>query len=85
VVCGFDFAAVYGPLAVGFIHVHHLIPLSQAGGEYKVDPVADMRPVCPNCHAVIHLGSECRQIEDIRQLLRGVNTSNQALPQTAGA
>lgn len=78
VVCGFDFA-VYGRLAEGFIHVHHLVPLSQTGGEYEVDPVADMRPVCPNCHAVIHLGGECRKIEDVRQLLRRGSTPNQAL------
>jgi 5-methylcytosine-specific restriction protein A len=67
VVCGFDFALVYGPLAVGFIHVHHLVPLSQAGDQYEVDPVADLRPVCPNCHAIIHLDGECRSIEEARR------------------
>jgi 5-methylcytosine-specific restriction enzyme A len=70
VVCGFDFGAVYGPLAEGFIHVHHLVPLSQVGSSYNVDPVADLRPVCPNCHAVIHLGGESRKVEEVRQLLR---------------
>lgn len=84
VVCGFDFAAMYGPLAEGFIHVHHLVPLSQVGGAYEVDPVADMRPVCPNCHAVIHLGGGCRPVEEVRQLLRGSNTQNHVLQQ-AGA
>lgn len=76
VVCGFDFAAVYGPLAKGFIHVHHVTPLAQVGGEYVVDPVADLRPVCPNCHAVIHLGGECRTVEEVRQFLHGGNTPN---------
>src|SRR5262249_21444733 len=33
VVCGFDFGAVYGPLADGFIHVHHLKPLSEIDEE----------------------------------------------------
>jgi predicted HNH restriction endonuclease len=33
-----------------------------------VDPVDDLRPVCPNCHAVLHL-SQCRSIEEVRQLL----------------
>lgn len=70
VVCGFHFEAVYGPAAYGFIHVHHLRPLSEIGSEYVVDPVADLRPVCPNCHAVIHLGGGCRSIEQVRQLLR---------------
>jgi hypothetical protein len=70
VVCGFNFGAVYGPLAEGFIHVHHLKPLFEIGEEYQVDPVADLRPVCPNCHAVIHMVGECRGIEEVRQLLR---------------
>ena len=69
-VCGFKFGAIYGPLADGFIHVHHVKPLSEIGEEYEVDPVADLRPVCPNCHAVIHLGGACRSIEEVRQHLR---------------
>jgi hypothetical protein len=69
VVCGFNFGAVYGPLAQGFIQVHHLKPLSEIGEKYEVDPVADLRPVCPNCHAVIHLGGGCRSIEEARCLV----------------
>lgn len=70
-VCGFDFGAVYGPIAAGFIHVHHLKPLSEIGVQYKVDPVADLRPICPNCHAVIHLGGSCRRIEEVKQAMTG--------------
>jgi hypothetical protein len=69
-VCGFSFGAVYGKLAEGFIHVHHIRQLSEIGEEYKVDPIADLRPVCPNCHAVIHLDGESRSIEGVRRLLR---------------
>ena len=68
-VCGFRFGAMYGPVAEGFVHVHHLRPLSEAGGAHRVDPVEDLRPVCPNCHAVLHLGGRCRSIEEVRQLL----------------
>lgn len=68
-VCGMDFEEVYGPLAKGLIHVHHLNPLSEIGEEYEVDPIADMRPVCPNCHAVIHLGGALRRIEEVKALL----------------
>ena len=75
-VCGFNFGAVYGPLAEGFIHVHHLKPLSEIGEEYEVDPVADLRPVCPNCHAVIHLGGGGRSIEEVRHHLRFGTTPN---------
>ena len=68
-ICGFSFGAVYGNVADGYIHVHHLRPLSQVNGEYVVDPVKDLRPVCPNCHAVLHLGGECRSIEDVKKMV----------------
>jgi 5-methylcytosine-specific restriction protein A len=61
---------VFGPDASGFIHVHHLTPLSEIGQEYLVDPVRDLRPVCPNCHAVIHLNGEIRTIEEVRKMLQ---------------
>jgi hypothetical protein len=68
-ICGFDFGAVYGPDAEGYIHVHHMRPLSECGGSYIVDPVGHLCPVCPNCHAVLHLGGRCRSIDEVRQLL----------------
>jgi hypothetical protein len=68
-ICGFNFGAVYGEVAEGYIHVHHLRPLSEMGGEYVVDPVENLRPVCPNCHGVLHLGGMCRSIEEVRQLV----------------
>ncbi len=69
VVCGFNFGTVYRDVAEGFIHVHHLKPLSEIGSDYVVDPIADLRPVCPNCHSVIHLGGGCRSIEQVQKLL----------------
>ena len=67
--CEFEFGTTYGSAFAGFIHVHHLRPLSEVGGEYVVDPVEDLRPVCPNCHAIIHHGGRLRSIEEVRQLL----------------
>ena len=69
VVCGFNFEATYGAFASGFIHVHHLVPLSDIGETYTVDPIKDLRPLCPNCHAAIHLGGQARTIEELRKLL----------------
>lgn len=53
-VCGFDFEAVYGERGKNFIHVHHVVPVASIGGEYEVDPIKDLRPICPNCHAMAH-------------------------------
>lgn len=68
-ICGFDFGRIYGPLADGFIHVHHLSMLSEAGGERDVGPIKDLRPVCANCHEVIHLGGLCRSINDVKKMI----------------
>ena len=62
--------AVYGDVATGLVHVHHLRPLSEIAAEYEVDPVHDLRPVCPNRHAVIHLGGEHRSLEEVKQMLQ---------------
>lgn len=52
-VCGFNFLKVYGDIGLGFIHVHHVNPLSETG-EQVVNPKTDLMPVCPNCHCMIH-------------------------------
>lgn len=69
-ICRFNFGAVYGEVAEGFIHVHHLQSLSEIGRQYTVDPVQDLRPVCPNCHAVLHRRDPPYSIEEVRTLLR---------------
>jgi 5-methylcytosine-specific restriction protein A len=69
VICGFDFGTFYGPIAAGFIHVHHVLPLSEIVMEYEVDPIKDLRPVCPNCHAVIHRRKPAYSIEEVRQFI----------------
>ena len=53
-VCDFDFEKKYGAIGEGFIHVHHILPLASIGKEYTINPVKDLRPVCPNCHAMLH-------------------------------
>ena len=40
-ICGFSFADRFGPILEGFIHVHHLQPLSQVNEQYIIDPIAD--------------------------------------------
>jgi 5-methylcytosine-specific restriction protein A len=68
-VCQLNFGETYGVLGAGYIHVHHIVPLSTIDGSYKVDPINDLRPVCPNCHAMLHRGSETLSIGDLKKLL----------------
>lgn len=53
-VCEMSFDETYGMFAKDFIHVHHIKPLSEINEEYEVDPINDLIPVCPNCHAMLH-------------------------------
>jgi 5-methylcytosine-specific restriction protein A len=69
-VCEFDFATVYGELGEGFIHVHHLRDLAKIGRSYEVNPISDLRPVCPNCHAMLHQDSETLTIDTLREIVR---------------
>lgn len=69
-VCGMSFEARYGSTVAELIHVHHLRPLSGIGRKYKVDPINDLRPVCPNCHAVIHAAEKVLSIAEVKSLMR---------------
>ncbi|HHT9167053.1 MULTISPECIES: HNH endonuclease [Legionella] len=53
-ICGFSFGDVFGELGDGFIHVHHVIPLSEMGAAYVLNPAKDLIPICPNCHSMLH-------------------------------
>lgn len=70
VVCEFNFEKHYGQIGKDFIHVHHLELISGVGKEYEIDPIKDLRPVCPNCHAMLHTNAPPMSIEDLKTLLK---------------
>ena len=74
-ICDFDFGKTFGQPGKGFIHVHHLKPLSEIAEEYEIDPIKDLRPVCPNCHAMIHRRSPPFSLEEIKMLLKSARGS----------
>lgn len=70
-VCSFDFNKFYGEeVAQNYIHVHHLTPIHEIGEEYEVNPIEDLRPVCPNCHAMIHRKNPPYTIEEIKEFIQ---------------
>jgi hypothetical protein len=79
-VCGISLRDVYGSAADGLIHVHHIRPLSEIGQEYRVDPRADLRPVCPNCHAVLHRRVPAYSIDEVRGFLRATSVAGAQSP-----
>jgi len=64
--CGMTFEERYGDLGKEFIHVHHLKPIALTDGAYVVDPVQDLRPVCPNCHAMLHRSEPPLSVQELR-------------------
>jgi len=70
-VCGFRFEDFYGDYGAEYIHVHHLKPLSEIGEQYQLNPIDDLRPICPNCHAMIHRSTPALTIDDLKTKLKG--------------
>lgn len=72
-ICGFNFKEKYGEIGKNFIHVHHITPVSKMGEGYVVDPLKDMIPVCPNCHAMLHTKNPPLVPEELREIIKDVN------------
>lgn len=68
-VCSFDFENVYGEIGEKYIHVHHIVPISEIGREYDLNPVKDLIPICPNCHAMIHITRPALSIKQLKQII----------------
>jgi 5-methylcytosine-specific restriction protein A len=68
-VCDFNFEQIYGDIGKDFIHVHHLTQLANFGKTYQIDPTKDLRPVCPNCHSIIHKRRIPFTIEEVKVFL----------------
>jgi 5-methylcytosine-specific restriction protein A len=68
-VCDFDFKKTYGEIGKGFIHVHHKVDLATIGESYQIDPINDLIPVCPNCHAMLHTEKPAMSIDKLRTII----------------
>ncbi len=80
VVCGFDFSKHYGQQFAGTIHVHHLVEISTRYGQYQINPIRDLRPVCPNCHTTLHAKDPAYTIEEMLifvQSMRGTTSTGE--------
>lgn len=70
-ICGLNFENRYGKIGKDFIHVHHIIPLNEVSEEYIVNPIKDLIPVCPNCHAMLHrkINGKYMSIEELKTIV----------------
>lgn len=78
-VCGLDFKRVYGSVGADYIQVHHLVPLSADDGSRLVDPVNDLRPVCANCHVMLHRKDPPYTIDELRESMEIATTARRGI------
>lgn len=69
-ICNFCFSQFYGALGEGYIHIHHIVPVSVLGGSYILNPEKDLIPVCPNCHAMIHRLNPALSPDELVKLMK---------------
>lgn len=69
-ICGFDFKEKYGERGKDFIHVHHIVPLSEIKCGYEIHPLQDLIPVCPNCHAMLHRGGHTISPKELEVMIK---------------
>jgi hypothetical protein len=78
--CGLDFSVKYGEIGDGYIHVHHLTPLAALkGNSRKIDPIRDLRPICPNCHEMLHRSDPPYTIEALKTIIDNAQSSGRRL------
>ena len=67
-----SFEDKYGEMGVGFIHIHHIVPISEIGKEYKINYKTDLVPVCPNGHAMLHrkVNDRTLTVEELKNRLK---------------
>ena len=68
--CGLLFEERYGETGRNFIHVHHLKPMRLSEGEYKLDPIEDLIPICPNCHAMLHHQEQLLSVAELKAIIK---------------
>jgi len=68
-------------MMINVMHGHHLQPLSSVDSTYEVDPIRDLRPVCPNCHAVSYRREPPYSLDDVLAFLDQQKNAIQMLPE----
>ena len=68
-VCGFNFENIYGELGKDYIQIHHIKTISSYGKKHKINPKKDLRPVCANCHVMLHRRKPQLSIKELKDII----------------
>ena len=69
VACGFSGALCFGPAGKDLIHVHHVKEMHTQDGRYLIDPVKELVPLCPTCHAMAHRRKPAYSVQELVHML----------------
>jgi predicted HNH restriction endonuclease len=67
-ICSFSFPQTYGKVGEDFIEAHHTRPLSAVARD-ATTTVADLIPVCSNCHSMLHRNRPWLTAEDLHSIV----------------
>lgn len=68
-ICSFSFADIYGKVGEGYIEAHHTMPVSEVT-KNTIVKIADLAPVCSNCHRIIHRYRPWLSVEAMKMIVR---------------
>lgn len=73
IACNFDFGVTYGMHGKNFIEMHHLHPIALGVRQTTVDSI---RPICSNCHRMLHKGERLLSIKELKQIIKKAKTKS---------
>ena len=71
--CSLEFSSHYGAIGKNYIEIHHLNPICEYDGEVRLDldeAIRELRPLCANCHRVVHLHNPILSIQAVQDALQ---------------
>lgn len=73
-ICDFDFYNKYGELGLGFIEVHHKVPVSKLDGNTKTK-LSDLALVCSSCHRMLHRQKSTMPVSELKEIVKSYAAS----------
>lgn len=67
-ICSFLFPETYGKVGESFIEAHHTQPITSLAPDTMVS-MADLVPVCSNCHSMLHRHRPWLTVEQLRAIV----------------
>ncbi|MBA7491722.1 hypothetical protein ES702_02270 [subsurface metagenome] len=74
-ICSFSFPETYGKVGEGFIEAHHTQPISSLAPDTIIS-MADLVPVCSNCHSMLHRHRPWLTVEQLHTIFQSKGNRN---------